>query len=113
MTLVACVSRENFSDSSDRWLGTLDRVRYEPEVLDTIVKEVAKKESKLGLNDRIGLVNDVFALSSAGFQDVSTALALVDQLRQEEECKASMTRYLRIRLMLRFQTLCGQVYTTS
>ena len=62
-------------------------------MLDTIVKEAAKKDSKLGLNDRIGLVNDVFALSNAGFQDVSTALALVDQLRQEEECKASTTRY--------------------
>lgn len=66
----------------------LDRVLYEPDVLDKTGEEAAKKGSIFSLNDRMGLVNDVYALSNAGFQKVSSALALLNNLRQEEECRS-------------------------
>ncbi|KAI5119980.1 hypothetical protein M0805_004425 [Coniferiporia weirii] len=61
------------------------RVLYPPERLDKIGTEAAKKDSVFSLSDRMGLVNDVFALSNAGFGKVSTGLALVHNLRREEE----------------------------
>lgn len=61
------------------------RVLYSPERLDKIGAEAAKKDSLFTLNDRLGLVNDVFALSNAGFGKVSAALTLIDNLRHEEE----------------------------
>ncbi|KAL5529124.1 hypothetical protein ACEPAG_5098 [Sanghuangporus baumii] len=61
------------------------RVLYTPERLNKIGAEAAKKESVFNMNDRLGLINDVFALSNAGFGKVSAALNLVQNLRQEEE----------------------------
>ncbi|KAH8117511.1 peptidase family M1-domain-containing protein [Phellopilus nigrolimitatus] len=61
------------------------RVLYSPERLAKIGAEAAKKDSVFSLDDRIGLVNDVFALSNAGFGNVSVALALIQNLRHEEE----------------------------
>lgn len=39
------------------------------------------------LKDRIGLVHDAFALARAGFSDVSSALTLVEILKNEKECE--------------------------
>jgi aminopeptidase 2 len=39
------------------------------------------------LKDRIGLVHDAFALSRAGFAEVSSALTFVDILKDEKECE--------------------------
>lgn len=69
------------------WDILSDRVLYSPERLDKIGAEAAKKDSSFTMNDRMGLVNDIFALSNAGFGKVSAALALIQNLRQEEECK--------------------------
>ncbi len=58
---------------------------YPPERLSKIAQQATPLFS---LNDRIGLVNDVFALASAGYTDVSVALDLVHHLgKGEEECK--------------------------
>ena len=70
----------------------VDRVLYSPERLDKIGAEAAKKDSLFTMNDRMGLVNDVFALSNAGFGKVSAALTLVQNFRQEEECKPHSNR---------------------
>jgi len=53
--------------------------------LSQIAQEAAKKNSLFSLNDRIGLVHDVFALAKAGHAEISTALDLVNNLRKEEE----------------------------
>ncbi|KAI0730373.1 peptidase family M1-domain-containing protein [Fomitopsis betulina] len=61
------------------------RVLYSQERLVKIGLEAAKKHSALSIEDRIGLVDDAFALSKAGYADVSSALALADVLRNETE----------------------------
>ncbi|KLO10848.1 hypothetical protein SCHPADRAFT_976496 [Schizopora paradoxa] len=50
-----------------------------------LAQEAVKKDSFLTLNDRLGLVHDVFALANAGYTEISTALNLVDNLRKKEE----------------------------
>ncbi|KAH9921041.1 leucyl aminopeptidase [Fomitopsis serialis] len=64
---------------------TLCRVLYSPERLVKIGREAAKASSPFSIEDRIGLVDDAFALSKAGYSDVSAALALTDVLRNEPE----------------------------
>ncbi|TFK42895.1 peptidase family M1-domain-containing protein [Crucibulum laeve] len=61
------------------------RVLYTPERLTKIAKEAAKEDSAFSLNDRIGLVYDAMALSKAGLAKLSSALTLVDILRNEKE----------------------------
>lgn len=61
------------------------RVLYNPDRLSQIAQEAARKNSLFSLNDRIGLVHDVFALAKAGHAEISTALDLVNNLRKEEE----------------------------
>ena len=51
-------------------------------------EEAAKEGSVFTLDDRIGLVHDAFALANAGFAKVSSALTLVQRLRNEKECRA-------------------------
>ena len=63
------------------------RVLYPPEQLVKIGREAARASSPFSVEDRIGLVDDAFALSKAGYSDVSSALALTDVLRNESECK--------------------------
>jgi aminopeptidase 2 len=63
-----------------------DRVFYTPERLTKIAIEAAKHDSYFSLNDRIGLVHDAMALSKAGLAKLSSALTLVDVLRNEKEC---------------------------
>jgi len=61
------------------------RVFYTPERLTKIAIEAAKHDSYFSLNDRIGLVHDAMALSKAGLAKLSSALTLVDVLRNEKE----------------------------
>ncbi|KAF9821576.1 hypothetical protein IEO21_00422 [Rhodonia placenta] len=61
------------------------RVLYTPERLLKIAKEAVKTPSPFSVEDRMGLVYDAMALSKAGYSEVSSALALVDILRDEPE----------------------------
>ena len=64
-----------------------DRVLYTPERLEKIAEQAASKNSPYSLNDRLGLVHDTMALSRAGLAKLSSALTLVDKLKNEKECK--------------------------
>jgi aminopeptidase 2 len=64
-----------------------DRVLYTPERLASIATEAAKGDAVFSFKDRIGLVHDAFALSRAGFAEVSSALTFVDILKDEKECE--------------------------
>lgn len=64
-----------------------DRVLYTPDRLAKIAAEAAKGDKVFTLKDRVGLVHDTFALAHAGFADVSSALTLVDILKEERECE--------------------------
>ena len=59
---------------------------YSPKRLETIASEAAKPDSIFSLSDRIGLVQDAFALGNAGYLQMSAALNLIHELRSEEEC---------------------------
>lgn len=61
------------------------RVLYTPERLAKIAAEAATGDAIFTLRDRIGLVHDTFDLAKAGFADVSSALTLVDILKEERE----------------------------
>lgn len=61
------------------------RVLYSDERFAAIAKEAAKGDAVFSLNDRIGLVHDIMALSKAGFCKVSSALTIVDILHDEKE----------------------------
>lgn len=61
------------------------RVLYSDERFTAIAKEAAKGDAVFSLNDRIGLVHDIMALSKAGFCKVSSALTIVDILHDEQE----------------------------
>ncbi|KAF6764898.1 leucyl aminopeptidase [Ephemerocybe angulata] len=61
------------------------RVLYTPERLVKIAEEAGKKDSIFGVNDRVGLVHDYLALSKAGLAKLSSALTVVDKLRNDTE----------------------------
>ncbi|KAF9050721.1 leucyl aminopeptidase [Hymenopellis radicata] len=61
------------------------RVLYTPERLSKIGVEAAKPDSCFSVEDRMGLVYDSMALSKAGLQKLSSALNLIDNLRNEKE----------------------------
>lgn len=61
------------------------RVLYSDERLAKIASEAAKDDSIFSLNDRIGLVHDAMALAKSGHATVSSALTVVDLLREEKE----------------------------
>ncbi|KAJ7582802.1 leucyl aminopeptidase [Mycena floridula] len=61
------------------------RVLYTPERLTKIATEAAKENSYISLDDRLGLVTDSLALSKAGLAKLSSALDLIDILRNEKE----------------------------
>ena len=63
-----------------------DRVLYPDDRLVKLAEEAAKPDSVFSLEDRIGLVLDAPALAQAGYIKTSSALALVDTLRNEKEC---------------------------
>jgi aminopeptidase 2 len=65
----------------------VDRVLYTSERLSKIAAEVSKADSCFGLEDKMGLINDSMALSKAALMKLSSALNLIDAMRQEEECR--------------------------
>ncbi|CCM04355.1 uncharacterized protein FIBRA_06527 [Fibroporia radiculosa] len=67
--------------------GTISfcRVLYTPERLVAIGKEAAKNPSLFSIVDRLGLVYDALELARAGLATVSSALSLIDVLRDETE----------------------------
>ncbi len=67
--------------------GMIDRVLYTPDRLLDIAHVAAKDENIFSLDDRMGLVHDSMALGMAGYSQLSTALSVIDILRQENECK--------------------------
>jgi aminopeptidase 2 len=68
----------------------LDRVLYERKTLAKIAEEAAKEDTIFSLNDRMGLVYDIVALSSAGLAKVSSALTLLSILgKTEKECQSN------------------------
>jgi aminopeptidase 2 len=69
-------------------LVAIDRVQYTPERLAAIGSEAVKGNSIFSLSDRLGLVHDVMALAKSGYTDLSSALTIVDILRNDKECKA-------------------------
>ena len=63
---------------------------YPPERLAAIAKEAAKPEASLfTFEDRIGLINDSPALAKAGLIQLSSTLTLIDNFRNETECKCT------------------------
>lgn len=62
---------------------------YTHERLGKIAEEAAKENSVFSLNDRLGLIHDIMALSKAGLTKLSSAMTLVDKLKHEKECKLS------------------------
>ena len=70
---------------------------YTPTRLATIASEAAKPDSVFSLSDRIGLVQDSFALGKAGYLQLSAALNLVHEFRDEKECTCSVCAARRSR----------------
>ncbi|KZT63496.1 hypothetical protein DAEQUDRAFT_747814 [Daedalea quercina L-15889] len=64
---------------------TFYRVLYPPEQLVKIGMEAARATSPFSVEDCIGLIDDAFSLSKAGYSDVSSALALMEVLHNELE----------------------------
>ena len=71
-----------------------DRVLYSHERLAKIATEAAKDDSIFSLNDRIGLVHDAMALAKSGHATVSSALTVVNLLREEKECELPARNYM-------------------
>lgn len=68
------------------WIGIADRVLYTPERLRKIAEEAGKPNSVFTLDDRMGLIQDSFALAQAGFAKLSSSLTLVNLWKGETEC---------------------------
>jgi aminopeptidase 2 len=61
------------------------RVLYTPERLSKIAAEAGKPDSVFTLDDRMGLIQDSFALAQAGFAKLSSSLTLVNLWKGETE----------------------------
>lgn len=78
--------KENFSDNS--WINLnagqsgVFRVLYDDMFLDKL--ELAVKDKTIGPADRLGLINDSFALSRAGLSDASKTLKLLSAYKEED-----------------------------
>ena len=57
-----------------------------PTCLAAIASEAAKPDSIFSMSDRMGLVHNSFVLGKAGYLQLSAALNLVHELRDEKEC---------------------------
>lgn len=68
------------------------RVLYTPERFTRLAVEAAEANSIFSLEDRIGLVQDVFALAQAGYTKLSNALTLVWKWKNEPERKYSLAQ---------------------
>jgi len=82
---VSCVPIHPLHNWSHRF-GT-DRVAYTPERIAILGKQAADTCSPFSLTDRIGLVSDAQNLGQSGYIKTSTALELIDALKNEEECE--------------------------
>ncbi|KAJ7489904.1 leucyl aminopeptidase, partial [Mycena galericulata] len=67
------------------------RVLYPPERLAKIAAEASKENSIFTLDDRMGILNDVTALSKAGLAKLSDTLTVIDIWSKEKECDVSDT----------------------
>jgi hypothetical protein len=104
-----CEYRFKLCASGFNTLFNTERVLYTPECLAKVAGEVAKPDGQtiFSPDDRIGLVNDMFALSKAGLAKVSCYLTLVDKLKHEKECRYTylfvksfdLTEYFRPRFV--------------
>ncbi|KAJ7694164.1 leucyl aminopeptidase [Mycena rosella] len=63
------------------------RTLYTPERLAKIAAEASKENSVFTLDDRMGILYDVMALSKAGFAKVSDTLTVIDLWSNEKECE--------------------------
>jgi len=54
--------------------------------LAKIAEEAAKKDSTFTDTDRLGLIHDILALSKAGLADLSSALTVIESLKNETQC---------------------------
>jgi aminopeptidase 2 len=67
-----------------------DRVLYTPERLAKIAAEASKENSIFSLDDRMGILYDVNALSKAGLAKLSDTLTVIDLWSNEKECKSML-----------------------
>ncbi|KAJ6455781.1 leucyl aminopeptidase [Mycena sanguinolenta] len=63
------------------------RVLYSPARLAKIAAEASKENSIFSLDDRMGILYDVNALSKAGLAKLSDTLTVIDLWSNEKECK--------------------------
>ncbi|KAF9477194.1 leucyl aminopeptidase [Pholiota conissans] len=61
------------------------RVLYASERLESIAVEAAKEDSLFSLSDKVGLLQDIFALAKAGLSSLSNCLTLVRLWKDEKE----------------------------
>ncbi|PCH38764.1 leucyl aminopeptidase [Wolfiporia cocos MD-104 SS10] len=61
------------------------RVHYSTDRLRAIGRAAAQTPSPFSMEDRVGILNDAMALAKAGLMSVSSALYLIDDLRNEQE----------------------------
>ncbi|KAG6885073.1 hypothetical protein C0993_006152 [Termitomyces sp. T159_Od127] len=78
------------SVTKDLWEGIgaatgKDIISFMDNWITKIAEEASKENSIFSLNDRIGLVHDAMALSKAGLAKLSSALTLIDGLKNEKE----------------------------
>jgi hypothetical protein len=64
-----------------------DRVLYSRERFFDIVKEAIKENSIFTLKDRIGFVYDAFALGKAGLSNLSAAMSMAEEWKNEAKCE--------------------------
>lgn len=91
-TTGVCERRDCFSSPMDTHVVLSVRVLYTPDRLSKIAAEAAKDSSVFTLDDRMGLLQDAFALAMAGFSKLSSALTVVEHWRSEAKCKYLPTR---------------------
>lgn len=65
----------------------IDRVMYTPERFRRIAIEAAKANSVLNTGDRLGLVQDAFALAGAQLMNLSDALELLTIFKDVRDCE--------------------------
>ena len=79
--------------------------------MNKIATEMAKTDSIFSVEDRIGFVHDALALTKSGYMEISSALTLVDSLRDDKECKISRMASMSFSdwFTVPTQISCGQV----
>lgn len=64
---------------------SLDRVQYPEDMMRQLIKLVRQGDPRLSAEDRIGLLDDCFQLSYAGYYPGSLPLELLSAMSNEEE----------------------------